>query len=143
VAVEHAVREGQPYVDASADPDTLGRATAFIEAHPELHIVLADIARAAHVTPRAVQLTFRRRLDTTPIAYLRQVRLRHARQELEDFGPDDGVTVTRIAIDWGFLNSARFATYYRTAYGENPSVTLARSATARPTCRGPALPDRL
>ena len=64
-------------------------------------------------------------------AYLRQVRLSRARQLLEDSDPGDGVTVTRVAIDWGFLNSCRFASYYRTAYGENPSVTLARCQTAR------------
>src|ERR1700754_1436918 len=101
MAVKEAVREGQRPDEALAGPDTLSRATAFIEAHPETEITLADIARAAHVTPRAVQMTFRRHLDTTPTAYLRQVRLSRARQLLEDSDPGDGVTVTRVAIDWG------------------------------------------
>jgi hypothetical protein len=33
---------------------------------------VADIAAAARVTTRAVQLAFRRHLDTTPTDYLRQ-----------------------------------------------------------------------
>ena len=41
----------------------------------------ADIV-AAHVTIRAVQLAFRRHLDTTPADYLRRVRLDRARHDL-------------------------------------------------------------
>lgn len=107
-----------------AHPDTLRRAIAFIDANPDIDITIADIARAACVTPRAVQLAFRRQLDTTPLAYLRQVRLQHARQQLEDASPGDGTTVTRTAIDWGFANPSRFAEHYRAAYGELPSYTL-------------------
>jgi transcriptional regulator GlxA family with amidase domain len=45
-----------------ASPGTLRRAIAFIEASPDTDIGISDIARAACVTPRAVQLAFRRRL---------------------------------------------------------------------------------
>lgn len=109
-----------------ANPDTLRRAVAFIDANPDLDLTVADIARAAYVTPRAVQLAFRRQLDTTPLAYLRQVRLQHVHQQLRDATPGDGTTVTRTAIDWGFANPGRFAEHYQAAYGELPSHTLAR-----------------
>jgi AraC-like DNA-binding protein len=109
-----------------AGPDTLRRAVAFIEANPDIDVSLADIARAASVGPRALQLAFRRHLDTTPTAYLRRVRLAEARDELLQACPDDGVTVTRVAVDWGFANSGRFARYYRAAYGESPGETLKR-----------------
>ena len=49
-----------------AHPATLRRATAFIEENAHLSISTADIANAAGVTIRAVQLAFRRHLDTTP-----------------------------------------------------------------------------
>jgi AraC-like DNA-binding protein len=109
-----------------AHRDTLRRAIAFIETNPDLDISIADIARAAYVTPRAIQIAFRRQLGTTPLAFLRQVRLEHARQQLKDATPGDGTTVTRTAIDWGFANPGRFAEHYRAAYGELPSHTLAR-----------------
>lgn len=106
-----------------ARPETLRRAIAYIESNPELDIGTAEIARAAHVTPRAIQLAFRRHLDTTPTAYLRRVRLQHAHQQLLD-GTPDGLTVTDVALRWGFATPSRFARQYRIAYGRTPSATL-------------------
>ena len=65
---------------------------------------------------------FRRHLGTTPMTYLRRVRLGCAHQELHDGG--DGLTVTEIAYRWGFSNPSRFAQYYRAEYGTGPSDTL-------------------
>ena len=107
-----------------ASPGTLRRAMAFIEANPDIDISISDIARAAHVTPRAVQLAFRRHLDTTPLAYLRRVRLHHAHQELAQASPGDGTTVTTVAYRWGFTSPSRFAATYHATYGVLPSYTL-------------------
>jgi anti-anti-sigma factor len=107
-------------------PATLRRAMAFIEAAPDRDLSLADIARAAHVTPRAVQLAFRRHLGTTPMAYLRRVRLAEAHDELRRTTPEDGSTITRIALRWGFASPSRFSEQYRDAYGVTPSQTLRR-----------------
>jgi AraC-like DNA-binding protein len=60
----------------------LRRAIKFIEADVLEDIGLADIAEAVRVTPRAVKYMFRRHLDTTPLQYLRRVRLHYAHQEL-------------------------------------------------------------
>jgi transcriptional regulator GlxA family with amidase domain len=84
---------------------------------------IADIAANAHVTIRAVQLAFRRHLDTTPMAYLRRVRLDHAHHDLSAAGPEDK-TVAAVAHRWGFTSSSRFAAYYRQAFGVHPSQTL-------------------
>jgi AraC-like DNA-binding protein len=118
-----AVAEPAAADSVDAHPGTLRRATAFIDAHCDRDIDLADIARAAYVTPRAVQLAFRRQLGTTPTAYLRQVRLAQAHLELRDAAPGDGVTVTAVAARWGFTPS-RFTERYRAAYGVLPSHTL-------------------
>lgn len=107
-----------------ANPDTLRRAIAFIEAHPDVDLALPDIARAACVTPRALQLAFRRRLDTTPMAYLRRIRLERARRDLSAAAPGDGTSVTTVAYRWGFSTPSRFSQHYRAAYGESPSQTL-------------------
>jgi AraC-like DNA-binding protein len=107
-----------------AHPEALRRAIAFIEANPGRDISLADIARAAYVSPRTVQLAFRRHLDSTPIRYLRQVRLDHAHAQLEAASAGDGTTVTAVALDWGFANPGRFANLYRAAFGVAPSATL-------------------
>ncbi|HEY7143701.1 MAG TPA: AraC family transcriptional regulator [Streptosporangiaceae bacterium] len=104
-------------------PATLRLAVAFIHENAHQDITLADIASAAHVTIRAVQLAFRRHLDITPRGYLRQVRLGHAHRELQAAGPESD-TITAIAGRWGFASSSRFAAYYREAYGVLPSWTL-------------------
>ena len=104
---------------------TVGRAVAFVEERARDDIGVADIAAAAFVTVRAVQLAFRHYLDTTPLAYLRQVRLERAHHELMEADPDR-TTVTAIAADWRFTNASRFSAYYRAAYGVPPTETLRR-----------------
>jgi transcriptional regulator GlxA family with amidase domain len=66
---------------------------------------------------------FRRHLDTTPLQYLRRIRLHYAHHELlaADRRND---TVTAIAARWGFMHTSRFAVFYRQTYGRSPHVTL-------------------
>lgn len=106
-----------------AHPATLRRAITFVDEHAHEGISLADIAAAAHVTIRAVQLAFRRHLDTTPSEYLRRVRLDHAHRDLLAADPAHD-SVTAVAYRWGFASSSRFAAYYRQAYGLPPGRTL-------------------
>ena len=106
-----------------ARPETVRRAVAFIDEHAHDDIAVADIAAAAAVTVRAVQLAFRRHLDTTPMAYLSRVRLDRAHRDLIAADPASQ-TVTAIAYRWGFSSASRFATRYQQAYGIRPSHTL-------------------
>jgi transcriptional regulator GlxA family with amidase domain len=107
-----------------ATPTTLRRAIAFIEARAGDDIGLAGIAGAALVTPRAVQIAFRRYRDTTPMAYLRRVRLDRAHEQLRAAAPGRGASVTTVAARWGFASPSRFTAHYRAVYGELPSHTL-------------------
>jgi AraC-like DNA-binding protein len=100
------------------------RAVAFIEQHPDADISVADIAAAASVSIRTVQVAFRRHLNTTPMAYLRTVRLDQVHRELLTSDASNGATVADIASRWGFYNHSRFATRYRRAYGVRPRDTL-------------------
>jgi AraC-like DNA-binding protein len=85
---------------------------------------MADIAAAAFVTTRAVQLAFQRHKGMTTMEYLRLVRLDRARRDLAGASADDGLTVTAVAYRWGFSSPSRFALRYRQAYGVSPSLTL-------------------
>jgi AraC-like DNA-binding protein len=111
-----------------ATSTTLRRATTFIDEHAHTDISVADIAAAANVSIRAVQLAFRRHLDTTPLGQLRMVRLHRAHQELRTTDPNHGDTVTTIATRWGFYHHSRFTTLYRHTYGINPRHTLHNSS---------------
>jgi anti-anti-sigma factor len=103
--------------------DTLQRAIAFIGDRARDDITVADIAGASFVTVRALQMSFRRHLDTTPLGYLRRVRLECAHRDLLDADPDQD-TVTGIAARWKFSTASRFSAYYRALYGVLPSHTL-------------------
>ncbi|WP_405091633.1 helix-turn-helix transcriptional regulator [Micromonospora sp. NBC_01392] len=104
-----------------AHPRTLRRAITFIEENADRDITLADIAAAAHVTIRAVQLAFRRHLDTTPIAYLRWARLEHADQELRRADATDDGTVAETARRWGWADADRFTAAHRQRFGSPPT----------------------
>ncbi|WP_223242964.1 helix-turn-helix domain-containing protein [Streptomyces sp. CBMA123] len=127
-ALPHTGRtEPVPADRTDATPDTLRRAIAHIEANAERDVSLADIAAAAFVTPRALQYAFRRHLDTTPLGYLRRVRLDAAHRELLAADPG-GATVAGIAMRWGFAHQGHFAGLYREAYHRSPGDTLRERA---------------
>lgn len=100
------------------------RAVAYIETYAGMNISPADIAAAAHITVRGLQYAFRRHLDTTPMAYVRRVRLDRAHRDLVAADPTRGDTVTAIATRWGFLHQGRFVANYRRRYGRTPGQTL-------------------
>jgi AraC-like DNA-binding protein len=117
--------EDHPADRTDHQPVLLRRAMEFIDSNVMTDISLADIAEAVHITPRAVQYMFRRHLDTTPVAYLRRLRLHYARQDLVAGNRIDD-TVTAIAARWGFAHTGRFAVLYREIYGQSPHATLRR-----------------
>jgi len=107
-----------------APPAAVRRAAAFIEAHADQPVTLADIAAAAGVTGPALQSAFRRHYDNTPVGYLRQARLERAYRELQDADPAAGVTVAAVARRWGWTSPGQFAAAYQRRFGEAPSRTL-------------------
>ncbi len=110
----------------AVEPTAVRRAVAFIDAHASEDIGTADIAEAARIGPRALQQAFHQYRDTTPMKYLRRVRLDHAHRELLAADPSRGDTVSAIAARWGFAHAGRFSMAYHAAYGCFPSQTLHR-----------------
>jgi transcriptional regulator GlxA family with amidase domain len=98
-------------------------ATEFIERNAHTDFSLDDIACIVHVTPRALQMAFRRRLGTTPRDYVFDVRLQRAHEELVAADAVD-TTIAEVASHWAFRHPGRFARRYRQKYGCNPKVTL-------------------
>jgi AraC-like DNA-binding protein len=117
-------REDAPATRAGSA--TVRRTIAYLDANPDLDLGVADVARAVGVSVRTLQMAFQRELGTTPMAYLRTVRLDRVRAELLAAGPGSGTTVTAVATRWGFHHSSRFAGQYREHFGELPRQTLAR-----------------
>lgn len=108
---------------SNAQPKLLRGAIGFIHDNAHRDIGLSDIASALGVTPRSVQYAFRRHLNTTPLEYLRRVRLDHAHRELQAADPAVN-TVMDIAGRWGFSHAGRFSVIYKQTFGKPPSKTL-------------------
>lgn len=100
------------------------KALDYIESHLSEQVEVAELAVAAGVGVRSLQQGFREELNCTPLAYVRDRRLDRVRLELLDAGPDDHLTVTDVAVRWGFTHLGRFAVAYRQRFGESPSQTL-------------------
>jgi AraC-like DNA-binding protein len=100
------------------------KAEIFVRAHASASISLADIASAADVNVRTLQLNFMRYRNMTPMEYLRNVRL----DRTHDLLMSGNVQVADAASDCGFSHQGRFASRYRARFGEAPSITLKRAA---------------
>lgn len=131
-------RDGQPeqsndwsagWTPRSALPADLVRALKWLRGHLSEPINLERLASVAGVRPRTLEKQFKMFLGTTPLGWVRQMRLAHARRELER--GSTGARVTDIALAHGFNQLGRFATRYRTVFGETPSATLRRSRGVR------------
>ena len=102
------------------------RAVELIEEQPSQPWTTVRLAAEVHLSVRALQEGFRRDLATPPMSYLRQVRLRRAREALQAAARDT-TTVRAVAARLGIVHMGRFAAAYREAFGETPSETLNRS----------------
>lgn len=119
-----------------AGPASLRRALAYCDENASRPISVADIAAAARVGVRTVQELFRVHLDTTPMTYLKRVRLAYAHADLTAVAEGrEAATVTEIALRWGFPNRGRFGKAYREAYGRLPSETARVPFTGETTAR--------
>jgi len=96
----------------------------YIQANAEEPISIEDLAAVAGVSARTLFTGFQRFRGTSPMKYLRQVRMERVRHDLEHAEP--GAKVTDVALRWGFSQLGRFSVEYRKAFGESPSDTLKR-----------------
>jgi AraC-like DNA-binding protein len=142
---------GQSIKSAMADPfDTLHAAVAALSTEPlqrvagagaridSRHVVhmcieyaeaiervptISEMCLVAHVSERRLRQAFTDTFEVPPLRYFRHRSLSRARSV---FVSREGVdlTVSEVATDLGFRNYGRFASQYRSAYGELPSATL-------------------
>ncbi|BFU41876.1 hypothetical protein KRMM14A1004_01130 [Krasilnikovia sp. MM14-A1004] len=125
LTADHPDREAlhQPAGPSRSAP--VRRAIDAIHTDPAQPFTLSVLARSAGVSVRTLQQGFSEQVGTTPMGYLRQVRLACAHDELRTADPSR-TGVAAVAHRWGFAHLGRFAAYYRAAYGVAPSDTLNR-----------------
>jgi AraC-like DNA-binding protein len=123
LATKHPHRDALSRDEKSVGPHAIRTAIEIIEQEAHLPLTLSSIAARSHASVRSLQQGFQHHLGTSPMSYLREVRLRRAHQTLLESDPST-VTVASVAHQWGFTNLGRFASAHAKRYGEPPSVTL-------------------
>jgi AraC-like DNA-binding protein len=114
----------------SIAPFFVRRVERFMEENARQAINLEDLAGVAGVSARALQLAFQRFRETTPMAYLRVLRLELARRELAQAARNGGC-VASVANACGFGHLSRFAAEYKARFNESPAQTLRRGTIGR------------
>src|SRR6266571_4308025 len=124
-------RDPMEVLDSSALPADLVRALDWLRGHLSEPIQLELLAQIGGVRPRTLEMHFKMFLGTTPLGWVRRMRLARARQELLRAGPH--TTVTDVALAAGFSQLGRFAVEYRKIF--EPTSKLV-SPIRRPASHG-------
>lgn len=124
----HSEEMAGPAPKAGIRPVAL--AAELLRADPAHPWTVAELASRVSVSVRSLQEGFRRSLDTTPMLYLRRIRLEKVREELATAEPGT-LTVTEVAARWGFAHLGRFSAAYRSRFLELPSDTLRAAVGTR------------
>ncbi|MEE1612868.1 AraC family transcriptional regulator [Microvirga sp. CF3016] len=123
LAHSHTYSEALLRPQSAAVPFYVKRAEAYIEAHFSEPLSLAEIAAQAGVSARSLQNGFQTFRNTTPMAFLRSIRLQTVHRALLRADPKT-TTVMEIALGCGFGHMGEFAAAYRKAFGVAPSQTF-------------------
>src|SRR5664279_3609932 len=112
-------------------PADLLRVVDWLRGHLSEPIQLELLAQIGGVRPRTLETHFKMFLGTTPLGWVRQMRLARVRRELLHVGRQSAVT--DVALASGFSQLGRFSVEYRKAFGEAPSATIQRTRRSKRT----------
>ena len=130
---------GDLFGGAAGSGQTLGSASAhFIVT--ECHRIVASggadapasidaLCRRLRTSRRSMQNSFRQVADTTPVHYLRSLRLNAVRRRLISTRRAE-LSVSQAAADQGFIQLSHFTERYKALFGELPSQTPRGDDTA-------------
>jgi AraC-like DNA-binding protein/TolB-like protein len=110
-------------------PHRVRHALAYMRGNIAEKVTLAGLAIACATPERTLLKQFRKFVGLSPLAYLLRLRLNAAREGL--LNADGVATVADIATRCGFTHLGRFASTYRSAFGEAPSATRERVRARR------------
>jgi len=107
----------------SAKPAYVIKAQEFLKQNVSRPIGPEDVAMAVRVSTRALFVGFKTYLNTTPMRYLKDLRLDMVRETLLRLEPQRA-SITSVAMDYGFHHLGHFCAAYKERFGEQPRETL-------------------
>lgn len=109
----------------SVTPGFIRKIEKYIEEHAHEPLTILNIAEYGGISTRTLYAGFKRYRNTTPMLYLKEIRMRNVFDELQHAQSNE-ITVTEAAFKWGFNHLGHFSTDYKRRFGESPSETLLR-----------------
>ncbi|UMR29421.1 helix-turn-helix domain-containing protein [Massilia sp. MB5] len=104
------------------------RARERMRENPDRPMSILEVCNRVGASRRKLEYCFQEVLGTTPVAYMRAIRLNGVRREL--LRAQEGERIYDIAVRWGFWHFSQFSADYKRQFGELPSHTLLRSKGA-------------
>lgn len=111
----------------------VNQAVDFVMANAEDPPSVEELCLHFNVSRRMLNYCFQETLGSSPLLYLRNLRLNGVRRELR-MHPARPEAIRDVAGRWGFSHLPRFAAEYRTLFGELPSDTLKRHQSPQAFC---------
>jgi AraC-like DNA-binding protein len=103
----------------------LDKTCQHIHANLTQPITLAGLDKVSGMSRRKLHYAFQLRYECSPMQWVRTERLSQVQNQLAHAQAD--VTVTEVAMSYGFTKMSTFAQYYKKQFGELPSTTLSTS----------------
>ncbi|MBY3029372.1 AraC family transcriptional regulator [Rhizobium leguminosarum] len=123
-SLQHSFSDRLHAGGATASPRQVKRAIEFMRAHLHEVLTLEQIVQASGGSTRALQLGFQQFKFTSPMRYLKDLRLEAVHKEL--LTGDNVRTIAQVAQTWQFFQLGRFAADYHSRFGELPSQTFSK-----------------
>jgi len=112
--------------------EAVERAEAYLRAHVDATVSLAQLCRIAGLSERGLRNAFYGVRGLSPKRCTLRLRLQGVRRDLRE-AVAGRTTVTSVATRYGFYELGRFAGAYKAMFGEVPSATLRRAIANRHT----------
>ncbi|HDR9581981.1 TPA: helix-turn-helix domain-containing protein [Burkholderia stabilis] len=109
--------------------DIVRRVHDHVIEHPEAPVDILSLCAQLRVSRRTMQNSFQSVVQTSPLNYVRSLRLSQVRRLLLDTRQAD-LPISDAAARWGFIHLGHFANAYKAQFGELPSTTARRSVRA-------------
>nr|WP_175944072.1 helix-turn-helix domain-containing protein [Burkholderia pyrrocinia] len=106
--------------------DIVRRVHDYVIDHPEAPVDVLSLCAQLRVSRRTMQNSFQSVVQTSPLHYVRSLRLSQVRRMLLDTRQAD-LPIGDVAARWGFIHLGHFANAYKAQFGELPSTTARRS----------------
>ena len=98
-------------------PPRLREAVLYIHQNLKRTVTLADLSRAAGVSPQHVIRLFRTELGTTPLQYVNRLKIQYAKHLIQ-FSPS--LSIKEVGFELGFENPHYFSRLFTKLAGESP-----------------------